>query len=283
MDNRPKLIVLPLLPDADQEYNGTGFGVHFLLGNMVAIHPKLAECWFGWRANKIFKTVSELDSFCRNKDDIDVNHTAKEQKIRFWLYGKYKQKKNIILVSLTLFDSDGEKKYSNDFCLDPSDFFVGFADAFFHWLVQCNLPLDNDQILKARWKEKISIKGLDFLGRAVKTTYENYIEPSLFKDGLFDLKWFEKAVIESPLSYLTHDMKGWAFYKNRVYENSKDSFKKALENNKDGIGALAGLMWCYVFEKNKKNALKYAIAKADVKKDPHETAIKFIEKKFLPE
>jgi len=43
MDNRPKLIVLPLQPDVDQEYNGIGLGIHFLLGNMIAIHPGLSD------------------------------------------------------------------------------------------------------------------------------------------------------------------------------------------------------------------------------------------------
>ncbi len=280
MDIRPKLIVLPLQPDIDQEYNGIGLGIHFLLGNMMAIHPELAEFWFGWRVNKIFKSVSEFQAFCRGNNDIDLNLVAKEQKIRFWLYGRYRQKKDIIWVSLMLYDADLEKNYEIKFSLNPSDFFVDFGHGFFQWLAQCNLPLDHCQMEKAMWKEGISIKGLDYLGRAVETTYLNYIDPSLFKDELFDLEWFEKAVIESPLSYLTHDIKGWAFYKNKAYGKSKDSFRQALKKNADGIGALAGMMWCFIFEKNKEKAMKFSIAKADVKKDSHETAIKFIEKKF---
>ena len=280
MDIRPKLIVLPLQPDKDQEYNGIGLGIHFLLGNMMAIHPELAEFWFGWRANKIFKSVSEFQAFCRGNNDIDLNRVAKEQKIRFWLYGRYRQKKDMIFVSLTLYDADLKKNNEIKFSLDTADFFVDFGHVFFQWLALCNLPLDHCQMKKAMWKENISIKGLDYLGRAVETTYLNYIDASLFKDGLFDLEWFEKAVIESPLSYLTHDIKGWAFYKNKAYGKSKDSFKKALKKNADGIGALAGMMWCYVFEKNKEKAMEFSIAKADVKKDYHESAIKFIEKKF---
>jgi len=280
MDIRPKLIVLPLQPDKGQEYNGIGLGIHFLLGNMMASHPELAEFWFGWRVNKIFKSVSEFHAFCRTNNDIDLNRVAKEQKIRFWLYGRYIQKKDMIFVSLELYDADLKKYNEIKFSLYTSDFFVDFGHGFFQWLARCNLLFDHCQMKKAMWKEDISIKGLDYLGRAVETTYLNYIDPSLFKDGLFDLEWFEKAVIESPLSYLTHDIKGWAFYKNKAYGKSKDSFKKALEKNADGIGALAGMMWCYVFEKNKEKALEFSIAKADVKKDSHETAIKFIEKKF---
>ncbi|MBU1341820.1 MAG: tetratricopeptide repeat protein [Proteobacteria bacterium] len=281
MDTRSKLIVLPLQPNTDQEYNGIGLGIHFLLGNMIAVHSGLAEFWFGWRANKIFKSVSELHEFCRNKNHFNtVGFHAKEQKIRYWLYGKYKHIKDILLVSLTLYDDDFEKKYDIDLYLEPSDFFVGFGQALFNWLGQCGLPLDHQQISKALWKEDISIKGLECLGWAVETTYRNYIDPLLFKDGLFDLEWFEKAVIESPMSFLTNDLKGWAFYKNKDYKKAKDSFKKALALNPAGIGALSGMMWCHFFEKNKEKAMAFAIAKADVTHEPHDAAVKFIEKKF---
>ena len=280
MDNKPKLIVLPLQPDVDQKYNGIGLGIHFLLGNMIAIHPELAECWFGWRVNKIFKTASDLQAFCRGSKAIDVKLVAKEQKIRFWLYGQYRQKKDIIQVFLELYDADLEKKYDIDLLLDPSDFFINFGHCFFEWLALCNLPLDRKQMAKALWKENISIQGLEYLGYAVETTYLNYIDPFLFKDGLFDFKWFVKTVIEFPMSYLAHDIKGWAFYKNKVYGKAKDCFKKALEKNEHGIGALAGMMWCHVFEKNKTKALAFSIAKADVKNESHDIAMEFIEKKF---
>ena len=281
MDNRPKLIVLPLQPDVDQEYNGIGLGIHFLLGNMLAVHSSLAEFWFGWRVNKIFKSVPELNACCKDKNHvIDINLLAEEQKIRFWLYGRYRQTKSVVLVSLSLYDAELGKNYAVDLCVDTSDFLVGFGHDFFKWLARCSLPLDQKQMAKALWRENISIKGLEYLGRAVETTYLNYIDPSLFKDGLFDLEWFEKAVMESPMSYLTHDIKGWAFYKNKVYGKSKDCFKKALEKNAAGVGALAGMMWCLVFENNKEKALEFAIAKADVRNEPHDIVIKFIEKKF---
>ncbi len=280
MDSRPKLIVLPLQPEKDQEYNGMGLGIHFLLGNMIAIHPELSECWFGWRVNKIFKAVNDLQAFCSGKEDIDVKLLAKEQKIRFWLFGRYRENKEMILVSLKLYDADLKKNHAIDLVLDTRDFFVDFGHNFFKWLASCSLPIDQNQMTKALWKDNISIKGLEYLGYAVETTYLNYIDASLFKNGLFDLEWFEKAVMESPKSYLTQNLTGWAFYKNKAYEKAKDYFKKALEKNADGLGALSGMIWCYVFEKNKKKALAFSIAKADVKNEHHDTAIKFIEKKL---
>ena len=54
-DNRSRLIVLPLQPEKSQGCDGTGLGIHFLLGNVAALHTGLKEFWFGWRLTKIFK------------------------------------------------------------------------------------------------------------------------------------------------------------------------------------------------------------------------------------
>ena len=279
MEKRPKLIVLPLVPHTDQEYGGIGLGIHFLIGNMIAVHSNLAECWFGWRVNKIFKSVFDLQAFCRSKS-LYINQGAKQQKIRFWIDGRYRQEKNIIWVSLILYDAEREKRYPVRLCLDPSDFCLAFGRNFFCWLDQCHLPLDPRQRKKALWKEDISVQGLDYLGHAVETTYLNYIDPSLSEQGLFDLGWFEKAVAESPKSYLSHNLMGWAFYKNKEYKKSRACFQKALEKNNAGFGALAGMMWCYIFENNRAKALEFSLARADAKQDPQDSAIKFIEKKF---
>jgi len=50
--SKPRLIVLPLQPQEEQAYNGTGLAIHFLLGNIVALHTGLKEFWFGWRVKK---------------------------------------------------------------------------------------------------------------------------------------------------------------------------------------------------------------------------------------
>ena len=50
--SKPRLIVLPLQPRKEQAYSGTGLAIHFLLGNIVALHTGLKEFWFGWRVKK---------------------------------------------------------------------------------------------------------------------------------------------------------------------------------------------------------------------------------------
>jgi len=280
MDNRPKMIVLPLQPDVGQAYNGIGLGIHFLLGNMIVVYPELAEFWFGWRVKKIFKRVSDLSDFCRGKKTMDIPQLAKEQEIRFWLSGRYAQKKGMIQVSLLLYDADHKKTCTKMFRLYFYDFLVSFAHDFLEWLGQSSLPLDHRQMPNAVWKEDTSIQGLEYLGRALERFYQRGMDPSMQKKAV---DGFEKAVNQAPESYLAHDLEGWNFYKNQSCKNARQSFKKALEKNAAGVGAIAGMIGCHVCEKNREKALAFSMAKADVRNDPHDSALEFIEKKFPPD
>jgi len=47
-------MVFPLQPEKGRVFSGVGLGVHFLLGNVMALHTGLKELWFGWRVKKIF-------------------------------------------------------------------------------------------------------------------------------------------------------------------------------------------------------------------------------------
>ena len=44
---KTRLIVMPFAPDREQAFDGTGLGIHFLLGNLFGVHTRLTECWFG--------------------------------------------------------------------------------------------------------------------------------------------------------------------------------------------------------------------------------------------
>ena len=52
--SKPRLIMLPLQLQEKQAYNGTVLSIHFLLGNIVALHTGLKEFWFGWRVKNPF-------------------------------------------------------------------------------------------------------------------------------------------------------------------------------------------------------------------------------------
>ena len=281
-DNRSRLIVLPLQPKKSQGYDGTGLGIHFLLGNVAALHTDLKEFWFGWRLTKIFKGKNHLQAYCRGNERLpDMATLGKEQKIRYWLEGTYKKKEAMILVTLNLFDTQyPDKNNTIQIPLDTSDHLIEFRKLFIAWLETCGLPMSKEQSGKVAWPEKITAGGLDFLGQALETTYQDYFAPKSAKNYIQGLKWFDKALSLCPESYLIHDLKGWAHYKNKAYNEALTSFQTAVELNKNGIGAFSGMMWCYIYLKNQKKAIEFSLAKADTRNESHEKASALVVKKI---
>jgi tetratricopeptide (TPR) repeat protein len=278
MENRPKIVVLPLQPHRGQEYNGIGLGIHFLLGNLLAVHTGFTEFWFGWRIKKLFPEIELLRSFNQGKGAVFplADHAATE-KIRFWVSGKYRQHKDDIMVSIKVNDFDMLDEYIWELRIDnPSDHLIGFSKQFLSLINDHVMAIPQGQFKKAVWHEKISFQGIDFLGSAVDATYEGMITGN---DLI--LEWFEKAVLDSPDSYLINDLKGWALYKNKSYDKAVQSFSKAIDLNPQGLGALAGMMWCYISKKEKDMASKFCFMKADVREASREKANAFIEKKFI--
>lgn len=280
--DKSRLIVLPLQPEKSREYDGTGLGIHFLLGNVVAVHTGLKEFWFGWRVTKIFKGKKHLQAYCKGNEKLpDIATLGKEQKIRYWLAGTYKKKEDFTLVTLKLFDLQyPDKNNTIQIPLDTNDHLIGFRKLFLTWLETCGLPMSKEQSAKVTWPEKITTGGLDFLGRALETTYQDYFAPKLAKNYTEGLKWFDKAVALCPESYLIHDLKGWAHYKNKAYDEALTSFQTAVELNKNGIGAFSGMMWCYIYLNNQKKAIEFSLAKADIRSESHEKAGAFVVRKI---
>jgi hypothetical protein len=279
--DKPRFIVIPFQPDAGQEYNGTGLALHFLLGNLMAVQTLLKEFWFGWRVKKIFKDQQILSKFFQGKKHLNnIAQLAREQEIQYWLSGKYLHDNDRIILNLTLSSFNGTmEEFTKKFIVDMSDNLIAFRNEFIGWLKVISLPFEQNQREKIMWPEHITQEGLDFLGRSMEATYMNYVDTSKDKETI-DLKFFKKAVFASPDSYLAWDMKGWGLYKNKSYKEAEDAFLKAVTLNKDGLGALSGLMWCYIFTNNKLLAHKYAIAKADVRNENHEKARIFVTSKI---
>ncbi len=279
--DKHRFIVMPFQPESEQVYSGIGLGLHFLIGNVMAVQTLLKEFWFGWRVNKLFKNQVEIVEFCQGKKGLDnIEQLAKEQEIKYWLNGTYVQDDNRIILSLVLSIFNGNiKEHSKKFIIDLSDNLIGFRNEFIDWLGEFSLSFKDIQRQKIMWPEQISFKGLDFLGRSVESTYMNYVDNSK-PDDLIKLEFFEKAALAAPNSYLVWDMKGWGLYKNRSYKEAEKAFLKAISFNKDGLGALSGLMWCYIFVNNTDLAIKYAIAKAEVRNASHKKAKSFVRNKI---
>ena len=271
---KPRLIVLPL-----QHEGGAGLAIHFLLGNVVALHTDLKEFWFGWRVKKIFLEKARFLAYCHGEDpQLDFSKLGKEQGIRYWLSGRVqlqgKRMKTILLLTDTM---ENNKEYSTTLMLDISNQLIGFRKEFLAWMKKCGLPFPNTRKKMVLWPEKSNFEGLDRLGRALETYY---LHSSWGEKGPLNLYWFDSAVSAAPGSYLAHDIKGWALYKNKDYEAAKKSFRSALTINPHGSAVLAGLMWCAIYTHDNKAAYAWAEAKADLRGESREKEKAKVEKRI---
>lgn len=281
-NKKSRLIILPLQPQNLREYDGTGLGIHFFLGNIVALHTGLKEFWFGWRVTKIFKNKNRLKAYCRGDEQLpDIEVLGKEQDIQYWVEGTYEKKEKLILVNLNLFDTRyPEKTNKIQIPLDTTDHVIELGNLFLDWLGTCGLPLPESQRAKVSWPEKITADGLDLLGRALESTYQDYFAPKSAENYKQGQEWFNKALQLCPESYLIHDLKGWAQYKDKDYNGALTSFQTAVGLNRHGLGALSGMMWCYIYLDNEKKAIESACAKADTRSENHEKVKAFVVKKI---
>jgi tetratricopeptide (TPR) repeat protein len=219
-----------------------------------------------------------LKAYCReSKPFSGIRELGKREKVRFWLEGQYQREGEGLSLALVLHDTEGMLESKIRLFITLDDQLLGVRKQFFDWLERCGLTFVG--IEKANWPEHVTARGLDFLGRALETTYLNYIQTSGSTD-LIDLSWFDRAVDASKNSYLTQDLMGWGLYKNGEYKTAKKAFASALELNPDGLGALSGMMWCAVSVKNREEALHYALAKANCRGEDPEKARVFVDKKF---
>jgi len=257
---RPQCIVLPFQPDPSEDFNGVGLALHFLLGNVMALHTGLKECWFGWRVNKIFPEKTDLKAYCRGKEVlVDLHQVNTEQNVRFWLYGKAGDR----FVTVFLFDAaDNEQSLSKRIPVSYSDGLVEFRRIFLDHLAACGHPFPAKQVQPALWAETISMQGMDILGRALESFY---LHSAYSGKGKIDSGLFEKAAAVAPNSFMAQDILGWASYRSQDYRAAKESFLRALRSNPHGIGAMSGLMWCGVYTGDREEAQFWAARKAEVR------------------
>jgi hypothetical protein len=275
---KSRLIVMPFVPESGQAFDGTGLGIHFLLGNLFGVHSGLTECWFGWRVKKIFQDGDAFSDYCRGRCSGPVIQAlGRQEQVRYWLTGCYACEGTVISVSMKRHDIYGP---ACDITLPLSldDGIMDFRHRFLGWLDTTDLAFPRiDAVL---WPEWITFSGLDCLGRGLETLYLNYITQTGSAGDPMDLTWFDQAVNRSPRSYLAHDLKGWVLYKNQAIRRARSSFESALALNEKGAGALSGMLWCAVVEKHREKALEYALAKARVTDADPAAARAWVEKKL---
>ncbi|MBU3953133.1 MAG: hypothetical protein KJ658_13430, partial [Proteobacteria bacterium] len=203
----------------------------------------------------------------------------RQEQVRFWLEGQYRQKGEEILLSMVLHDTrEGMPGSQIQLSMGVNDKLLGVRAVFFDWLASCRLAFVDSE--NANWPEQISVKGLDYLGRALETLYLSYIQKGGTETDKIDLTWFYRASETSKDSYLTQDLLGWGLYKNGEFTKAETAFTSALEHNPAGIGALSGMMWCALCANNREKAVHYALAKAGCRGGDLEKARAFVDKRF---
>lgn len=268
---RPKCIVMPF---QERPGSGVGLALHFLIGNVIAVHTGFAECWFGWRVGKIFATPEALHQYaCLQGASLDRGQISTEQKVRCWVYGKMGDG----IVSMTLFDDQREGERRSTIAFSPDDGLIGFRNRFIDWLGECGFPMANERREMALWPENASMKGLERVGQALEGFY---VYSSYGGEGGIDAAPFEAAVGLAPESFMANNLLGWAHYRNQAVGPAKTSFLKALALNPDAVGPMAGMMWCAVLEKNEAEAVHWAIEKAAKREEDVDAAAAKARKHF---
>jgi len=265
--NRPQCIVLPFQSDPSEELNGVALALHFLLGNVMVLHSGLKECWFGWRAGKIFKQKADLQAYCRGKEiSVDLPRFGTEQNVRFWLHGKAGNR----FATVFLFDAAGNEQHLSKYIpVTCADGLVEFRRIFLDYLAACGQPFPVERVQQALWPEPISLQGLDILGCALEVFY---LHSAYEGKGKIDSTLFAKAAAVAPNSFMAQALLGWASYRNRNYRAAKESFLRALRSNPHGIGAMSGLMWCGVHTGDRGEAQFWAARKAEMRGEDIEEA-----------
>ena len=260
---RPKCIAMPF---QEPTASGAGLALHFLIGNVIAVHTGFAECWFGWRVGKIFATPEALHDYgCLQGETVDRRQISLAQKVRCWVYGKMDGE----AVSMSLVDDRLEEEPGASIAFSTDDHLVSFRSQFLDWLGQCGLPMVDARRQMALWPEKASLKGLQKIGQALERFY---IYSAYGGKGEIDVVPFEEAVALAPESFMANNLLGWARYRNQSADPAKAAFLKALDLNPDAVGPMAGMMWCAVLEKNEAEAVRWATQKAAKREEDVEAA-----------
>jgi hypothetical protein len=254
-------VILPL-PAPDPSIPFAGLALHFLFGNVVVLHPGFSEFWFGWRVARIFPAAEELKTFVETGSPRpDLIRTGRAEAVRYWITGSLTGGEDPPAVTLSMTDIESETTLpAPAITVDTDQHLLGLREQFLRWLDSCGLPMPDAQREKALWPEKATPAGLNAVGRALETFY---VQSAYGGKAPVDAAPFYRAVETAPSAFMSHDLLGWALYRNQDYPASQSAFLRSVQINAHGAGAMAGLMWCAVMTGDRKAALDWAQRKAE--------------------
>jgi hypothetical protein len=278
----PRFVVLPFRATSPEGFDGCGLSLHFLLGNVMVMNHHLKEFWFGWRVKRLFADAETLQTYCHGRmAELETTRLGAEQGIRYWLAGSVRSASPVPVLDAVLYDAEtGKNHRCPGLAVAPSDHLIGLRRELLTWLADAGVAFPAAQLDKALWPEYTTLPALQALGGAMAHFYAH----SAFGQGEpLEMAPYDKAVAGAEKSFLAHDMRGWALYRNQEIDAARDAFTTAIALNPDGAGVAAGLMWCAVADGDRDGALRWATAKAgSMGVDPEPTrrqALKALEKR----
>lgn len=256
--SQPQCIIMPLRQRFSHDPGFVGMALHFLLGNVMVLNSSLTELWFGWRVKKLFADADELVSYCRKQDHpFSIRSVNTQQNVRFWIYGDVDAE----TVRLFLRDTLTDKTVSLTTRFSILDHFVDFRQAVVNWTATNGFLWTDQEKEAILWPETCHMDGLDSIGKAL---LEFYLFSSFGHTEKISLKIFETAVKRAPDAFMSHDLLGWAYYRDQQFSSAAASFNTALSINPGGAGVMSGLMWCGIMTQDEDAALHWARKKAAV-------------------
>lgn len=253
-----RCIVLPFQTQSWKETRDCGLALHFLLGNVLVLHPGLQEFWFGWRAARIFPDFNALLNYCRDSGQgLNLQKASSEQNIRFWISGLGRQNQ----INMHLYDAQAQElTMSQDIAFSCQDDLTGFRSGFLDWFGKAARPFPARQQPAALWPEKINMQGLQAVGSALLEFYKFSFPGDQHQ---IRLQPFEQAVLAAPDSFMAHNLLGWALFRNQEVKKAAACFQQALSIHPLGAGAMAGLMWCALKTGDQETSVYWAGHKAE--------------------
>jgi hypothetical protein len=249
-------IVMPFVSQQRETSCCVGLALHFLLGNVIVLNSSFDELWFGWRVKKLFPNPDQLFDHCLGRPSLFSIHNVNQgQNIRLWLSGRIDREK----ASLSLYDAQNNTTEHHTVDYSCDDHLVRFRQRFLDWMKVLGFPWTGDQDKASLWDEHCSMDGLDAMGKALMTMYLFSVS-----DGStpIETKPFKAAVTKAPHAFMSHDLLGWAYYRNNCFKDASDAFKTAIAINPWGAGAMSGLMWCSLKSGNENDTVYWARQKA---------------------
>jgi hypothetical protein len=207
-------IVLPFRGDHRQPFNGTGLALHFLVGNVLALHTGLKEMWFGWRVKTIFPEKARFQRYCRDAaSKLDLVQISQSQRVRLWLYGNFSDQ----TVNLNFFDGQAPNARHA-----PVDLPISIDDGLIEFRTQliqmagirgpahARRAGSGSAVVRNDQPRRPGCRGPG-TGRVL------YLFGLWGDDGPLDVSPFKKAVTVAPESFMAQDLYGWALYRNQDY------------------------------------------------------------------